>query len=143
MDTSRRSRDGPVSILMEAQAPFVHVKNHESLPSSVTLHEGISLLLSRWFALQMAVQNEWGGDDSFYKSQLLVSEIESWFSQPKNSVNLEDLESLLHERLLLSFNTEIEDGSIEEVAEELMTMHEESLHHGNLVRTTSRSQQLN
>lgn len=28
---------------------------------------------------------------------------------------VEDLENLLHENLLLSFNTEIEDGSIEEV----------------------------
>ena len=28
---------------------------------------------------------------------------------------VEDLENLLHESLLLSFNTEIEDGSLEEV----------------------------
>nr|XP_027120848.1 pre-rRNA-processing protein TSR2 homolog [Coffea arabica] len=91
-------------------------------------HEGISMLLSRWTALQMAVQNQWGGRDSFMKSQQLAYEINSWFSQPKVSLHIEDLESLLHERLLLSFNTEIEDGSIEEIAEQLMTMHEESLH---------------
>lgn len=30
-------------------------------------------------------------------------------------LSVEDLESLLHESLLLTFNTEIEDGSIEEV----------------------------
>lgn len=30
-------------------------------------------------------------------------------------LDVEDLETLLHERMLLSFNTEIEDGSIEEV----------------------------
>ncbi|KAL3507882.1 hypothetical protein ACH5RR_033264 [Cinchona calisaya] len=109
-------------------APLLHQKPTKSLSS---LHEGISMLFSRWTALQMAVQNEWGGHDSFKKSQLLISEIDSWFSQPKASLHLEDLENLLHERLLLSFNTEIEDGSIEEVAEQLMTMHEESLH-GNL-----------
>lgn len=63
-----------------AAAPFIHVKDeHESLPS---LHEGISMLLSGWTALQMAVQNEWGGRDSLKKSRQLVSEIDSWFTQP-------------------------------------------------------------
>nr|XP_027120849.1 pre-rRNA-processing protein TSR2-like [Coffea arabica] len=143
-----------------------HLKPDESPSPFSPFHEGISMLLSRWTALQMAVQNQWGGRDSFMKSQQLAYEINSWFSQPKvvrpetvwfnraigmmqcftrsndrkralllvncyiNTVSLhiEDLESLLHERLLLSFNTEIEDGSIEEIAEQLMTMHEESLH---------------
>jgi len=30
-------------------------------------------------------------------------------------ITVEEIENLLHESLLLSFNTEIEDGSIEEV----------------------------
>ncbi|CAL5421542.1 unnamed protein product [Camellia sinensis] len=42
-------------------------------------------------------------------------------------LHVEDLENLLHESLLLTFNTDIEDGSIEEVAEQLMIMHEEFL----------------
>lgn len=32
------------------------------------------------------------------------------------SLYIEELENLLHESMLLSFNTEIEDGSIEEVS---------------------------
>lgn len=35
--------------------------------------------------------------------------------QNAERVHLEDLENMLHESLLLTFNTEIEDGSIEEV----------------------------
>ncbi|CAK7327066.1 unnamed protein product [Dovyalis caffra] len=79
--------------------------------------EGIVLLLSRWNALQMAIQNEWGGHDSLQKFHQLVLDILSWFSQSKGTLYIEDLENLLHESLLLSFNTEIEDGSIEEVKE--------------------------
>ncbi|XP_061976920.1 pre-rRNA-processing protein TSR2 isoform X3 [Populus nigra] len=79
------------------------------------LREGIALLLSRWNGLQMAVQNEWGGHDSLQKSHQLVLDIFSWFSQSKGTLYTEDLENLLHESLLLSFNTEIEDGSIEEI----------------------------
>ncbi|CAI9767595.1 unnamed protein product [Fraxinus pennsylvanica] len=97
------------------------------------LQEKISKLLSQWTALQMAVQNEWGGCDSLEKSEQLASDVFSWLFQSKGELlQVEDLENLLHERLLLSFNTEIEDGSIEEVAEQLMIIREDHLH-GNLV----------
>ncbi|CAA2978467.1 Hypothetical predicted protein [Olea europaea subsp. europaea] len=90
--------------------------------------ERISKLLSQWTALQMAVQNEWGGCDSLEKSEQLAHEVLSWLFQSKELLQVEDLENLLHERLLLSFNTEIEDGSIEEVAEQLMIIREDHLH---------------
>ncbi|KAH7857971.1 hypothetical protein Vadar_018480 [Vaccinium darrowii] len=73
------------------------------------------MLLSRWNGLQMAIENEWGGHDSLKKSEQLAYDIVSWFSQFKEPPYVEDLENLLHESLLLSFNTDIEDGSIEEV----------------------------
>ncbi|EOY05705.1 hypothetical protein QUC31_016646 [Theobroma cacao] len=108
--------------------------NHSGVPftrqkpeAASHLQEEITLLLSRWHGLQMAVQNQWGGHDSFQKSQQLAADIFSWFSQSK-ALQIEDLENLLHESMLLSLNTEIEDGSIEEVAEQLMIMHEEYLH---------------
>ncbi|CAL5435517.1 unnamed protein product [Camellia sinensis] len=75
----------------------------------------------------MAIQNKWGGSDSLKKFDQLTSDILSWFSQSKEQLHIEDLENLLHESLLLTFNTDIEDGSIEEVAEQLMIMHEEFL----------------
>ncbi|GAB4851077.1 hypothetical protein Ancab_030375 [Ancistrocladus abbreviatus] len=92
------------------------------------LRQGFSLLLSQWNGLQMAVENEWGGRDSRQKYEQLLVDIISWFSQSKGPACVEELENLLHENMLLSFNTEIEDGSIEEVAEQLMIMHEEFLH---------------
>nr|XP_010932466.1 pre-rRNA-processing protein TSR2 [Elaeis guineensis] len=91
------------------------------------LREGISLVLSRWTALRMAVENEWGGRDSHRKSEELVSTVLSWFTQSKPPLYIDDLESILDENMVLSFNTEIEDGSIEEVAEQLMIMHEDCL----------------
>lgn len=90
--------------------------------------QGISRVLSKWSGLQMAIQNGWGGSDSQQKSQQLVFDIFSWFCQSKGSLSVEELENLLHESMLFSFNTDIEDGSIEEVAEQLMTMHEGCMH---------------
>ncbi|XP_061354630.1 uncharacterized protein LOC133299209 [Gastrolobium bilobum] len=95
--------------------------------SRILLQEDIILLLSRWYALQMAVQNKWGGTDSLQKFHQLAADIFSWFSKSNAPVPVEDLENMLHESMLLTFNTEIEDGSIEQVAEQLIAIHEEYL----------------
>ncbi|XP_054805062.1 pre-rRNA-processing protein TSR2 [Prosopis cineraria] len=92
------------------------------------LEEGVRLVLSGWDGLQLAVQNQWGGSDSVQKFHHLSSHLISSLSKSSAPVRLEDLESLLHESMLLTFNTDIEDGSIEEVAEQLVIIHEEYLH---------------
>ncbi|KAG6516886.1 pre-rRNA-processing protein TSR2 homolog [Zingiber officinale] len=97
-------------------------------PQSLSfLGEGISLMFSRWTALQMAVENGWGGQESRSKSEELVSTVLSWFSQSKGPLYIDDLENMLEENMEELFNTEVEDGSIEEVAEELVIMHEDFL----------------
>ncbi|KAL9356245.1 hypothetical protein Peur_049498 [Populus x canadensis] len=88
--------------------------------------EGICLILSKWSALQLAVENEWGGRGSGLLAEQLASDILSWFTQSKEPLFIDDLEGILDEAML-SLNTMIEDGSIEEVAEKLMIMHEECL----------------
>ncbi|XP_047310951.1 pre-rRNA-processing protein TSR2-like [Impatiens glandulifera] len=92
------------------------------------LEQGIGLLFSRWSALQMAVSDNWGGGDSIMKSQNLAAEVLSWFTHSKEAVlYIDDLEDILDESMISLFNTEIEDNSIEEIAEKLMVMHEECL----------------
>ncbi|XP_011032496.1 PREDICTED: pre-rRNA-processing protein TSR2 homolog [Populus euphratica] len=88
--------------------------------------EGICLILSKWSALQLAVENEWGGRGSGLLAEQLASDILSWFTQSKEPLFIEDLKGILDEAML-SLNPMIEDGSIEGVAEKLMIMHEECL----------------
>ncbi|CAA6670090.1 unnamed protein product [Spirodela intermedia] len=108
-----------------AGGPSMHlVLSAESVPHFV---EGVSLVLSRWTALQMAVEDGWGGKDSRQKSQELEAGIVSWFIQSKEPLYIDDLERMLEESMVLSFNTEIDDGSVGEVAEQLMIIHEECL----------------
>ncbi|KAL4560625.1 hypothetical protein LXL04_032778 [Taraxacum kok-saghyz] len=90
------------------------------------LREGIDLLLGRWSALQMAVQNEWGGRDTRQKAQQLSVDIYQWLIRPSETLYVDDLENLLDD-FMLSLNTEIDDGSIEEIADNLMIVHEECL----------------
>ncbi|KAK4432566.1 hypothetical protein Salat_1018800 [Sesamum alatum] len=94
--------------------------------AAAQLQEGINLLLSRWAALRMAVENEWGGRDSLQKSQQLGHHLFHLLTQSKEQVYIDDLEDILDE-FMLSLNTEIGDGSIEEIAEKMMVMREECL----------------
>ncbi|OAY78946.1 pre-rRNA-processing protein TSR2 homolog [Ananas comosus] len=94
---------------------------------AAVLGEGVSLVLSRWTALQMAVENGWGGRDSRRKADDLAASILSWFAQSKDPHYIDELENMIDECMVISFNAEIEDGSVEEVAEQLMIMHEDCL----------------
>ncbi|GAU26273.1 hypothetical protein TSUD_224640 [Trifolium subterraneum] len=71
--------------------------------------EGIGLVLSRWSALRTAVENEWGGRNSHIKAQQFAADIFSWFTQSKDPLYIDDLETLLDEGAL-AFNLQIEDG---------------------------------
>ncbi|KAL8149111.1 hypothetical protein AgCh_006205 [Apium graveolens] len=82
--------------------------------ASVKLQEGINLLLSRWSSLQVAVENEFGGRDSRKRSQQLPIDIFSWFTQSKGPIYIDELEDMLDD-FMLSLNTELDDGSIEEL----------------------------
>lgn len=94
--------------------------------AAAQLQEGIGLVLSRWTALQMAIENEWGGRGTRDKSNQLNLDIFSAFTQSKEKVYMDDIEEILDE-FMISLNTEVNDGSLEEVAEKLMYMHEECL----------------
>ncbi|OWM70284.1 hypothetical protein CDL15_Pgr026134 [Punica granatum] len=93
----------------------------EALPM---LREGINMALSRWSALQMAVENEWGGRNSRDIANKLCDDVFVWFTHSKEPLYIDDLEEKLDQGLL-SLNTEADDGSIGEVAEKLMILHEE------------------
>ncbi|KAJ0855603.1 putative pre-rRNA-processing protein TSR2 [Helianthus annuus] len=74
----------------------------------------------------MAIQNEWGGRDTRQRAQQLTLDIYQWLIRPSEGLYVDELEDLLDD-FMLSLNTEIDDGSIEEIAENLMIMHEECL----------------
>uniref|UniRef100_A0ACD5WA84 Uncharacterized protein n=1 Tax=Avena sativa TaxID=4498 RepID=A0ACD5WA84_AVESA len=95
--------------------------------ASAAFQEGIGLVFGRWTALQMAVENEWGGRDSRAKANQFAASIFSWFVNSKGPFYYEDLEDMMFDSMSESFHTDCEDGSVGEIAEHLLTMHEECL----------------
>ena len=41
--------------------------------------EGVRLVLGRWTALALAVENEWGGPASAQKAEQLLADVLQWF----------------------------------------------------------------
>ncbi|KAK1645432.1 hypothetical protein QYE76_063237 [Lolium multiflorum] len=93
--------------------------------AAAALQEGIGLVFGRWTALQMAVENEWGGRDSRAKADQLAASIFSWFANSNGPFYYDDLEPMMFDSISESLNADFEDGSVGEVAEQLLIMHEE------------------
>jgi hypothetical protein len=48
---------------------------------AAAMAECVGLLFGKWTALQLAVQNQWGGHDSQAKADRLASSVLSWFTR--------------------------------------------------------------
>ncbi|KAK9830416.1 hypothetical protein WJX72_011646 [[Myrmecia] bisecta] len=101
----------------------LHTVPPEARPA---FEEGVSLVLERWTALCLAIDQEWGGANSKQKAQQLYADILNWFYSNKEHY-ADDLEVDLEEILLSDFNCETEDGSPLEVAKQLVQFHRECL----------------
>jgi len=75
----------------------------------------------------MAVENQWGGRDSRAKADQFGESIHSWFCRSRGPHYFEDLVDMMYDTISDSFNADFEDNSVEEVAEQLLIIHEECL----------------
>ncbi|KQJ86517.1 hypothetical protein BRADI_4g06047v3 [Brachypodium distachyon] len=86
-----------------------------SAQDAAALQEGIGLVFGLWTALQMAVENQWGGRDSRAKADQFAASILSWFSNSKGPFYFDDLENMMHDTISESFSADFEDDSVEEI----------------------------
>jgi len=85
-----------------------------SAEASAALGEGIGLVFGRWTALQMAVENQWGGRDSRAKADNFAASVLSWLCNSKGPHYFEDLADMMDAEISELFNADFQDNSIEE-----------------------------
>lgn len=90
--------------------------------------QGAQLVFSRWTALQMAVQYEWGGPDSQEKYEWLFDETIDLFSKRGTKIDLDDLLDLFDGVLDAEFQVIADDGSAEEVSNTLLALFHECIY---------------
>jgi len=93
-------------------------------PSSTSLSfaKGVIARLALWQALQIAVQNGWGGPDSAQKRTWIASVIVDTFEEQPTPPDAEYIEEMLLQIMDDEFETIIEDGSAESVARDITNL---------------------
>ncbi|XP_050997973.1 pre-rRNA-processing protein TSR2 homolog [Acomys russatus] len=82
---------------------------------------GVRAALEAWPALQIAVENGFGGVHSQEKAEWLGGAVEDYFIANAD-LELEEVEDFLGELMTNEFDTVVEDGSLPQVSQQLRTM---------------------
>jgi len=115
-----------------------------SSPSSTSLSfaKGVVARLALWPALQIAVQNGWGGPDSAQKRMWIASVIVDTFEEQPTPPDAEYIEEMLLQIMDDEFETIVEDGSSESVAKDITNLWKD-IHLGDLTGLHRLEQQAN
>ncbi|KAJ2829516.1 rRNA accumulation- protein [Coemansia erecta] len=103
----------------------------EMHPNQAAFVEGVDHILSKWTALELAVQHEWGGRNTQEKRDNLVDEIADYFdglARKGQAPETTDLEELLLDILDEDFSITLEDASEKEVARIICQLFSECRH---------------
>ncbi|XP_003420417.2 pre-rRNA-processing protein TSR2 homolog [Loxodonta africana] len=82
---------------------------------------GVRAALEAWPALQIAVENGFGGVHSQEKAEWLGDAVQEYFSRNAD-LELDEVEDFLGELMTNEFDTVVEDGSLPQVSQQLQTM---------------------
>eukprot|EP01026_Neomeris_dumetosa_P066187 TRINITY_DN6393_c1_g1_i6.p1 TRINITY_DN6393_c1_g1~~TRINITY_DN6393_c1_g1_i6.p1 ORF type:complete len:187 (-),score=39.18 TRINITY_DN6393_c1_g1_i6:77-637(-) len=93
-------------------------------PQQNQFEEGIKLILDRWYVLNLAIEMQWGSGEPSIKKGVLYENILQLFQTRKDLDEL-DLEDFFDEFFQIEFEVQAEDGSLSEVARDLINLHEQ------------------
>lgn len=89
-------------------------------PQLVLFARGVIAVLNAWPVLRLAVQESWGGPQSAEKRTWIASTIVDAFES--DPLDEEGVEDLILDAMAEEFETEIEDGSSQLVAKDILNL---------------------
>ncbi|KAK7053741.1 Pre-rRNA-processing protein TSR2-domain-containing protein [Favolaschia claudopus] len=95
-------------------------------PSSVLFARGVIARLATWDTLRLAVQEGWGGSGASQKRTWLASVIVDAFEETVPTPDDQYVEEILVQVLADEFDTDLEDGSAEAVAVDVVRLWEDT-----------------
>ncbi|KAJ6615471.1 Pre-rRNA-processing protein TSR2-domain-containing protein [Mycena sp. CBHHK59/15] len=95
-------------------------------PSSVLFARGVIARLAAWDTLRLAVQEGWGGPGAAQKRTWLASVIVDAFEETVPTPDDQYVEEILVQVLADEFDTDLEDGSAEPVALDIVRLWDEA-----------------
>ncbi|KAG8932247.1 hypothetical protein FRC01_014888 [Tulasnella sp. 417] len=95
-------------------------------PALILFARGVIALLTSWPVLRIAIDQAWGGPESLEKRTFLASEIVDAFEEAQKrsqtAPDFDDVEVLILQAMAEEFNCEIEDGSSEGLARDIVSL---------------------
>lgn len=88
--------------------------------------EGLDKIFSRWTALGLAIENEWGGFNTLQKSLQLKMLITLSFDKKGSKVEQEDLEDLLLDFMNDELGVMLEDSSEIQISQQILILYREA-----------------
>ncbi|KAJ6483824.1 Pre-rRNA-processing protein TSR2-domain-containing protein [Mycena vitilis] len=95
-------------------------------PSSVLFARGVLARLATWDTLRLAVQEGWGGPGALQKQTWLASVIVDAFEETVPTPDDQYVEEILLQVLADEFDTNLEDGSAEVIALDMVRLWDET-----------------
>ncbi|KAJ7732185.1 Pre-rRNA-processing protein TSR2-domain-containing protein [Mycena metata] len=95
-------------------------------PSSVLFARGVIARLATWDTLHLAIQEGWGGPGALQKRTWLASVIVDAFEETVPTPDDQYVEEILLQVLADEFDTDLEDGSAESVALDMVRLWDET-----------------
>jgi hypothetical protein len=108
IDVARLQEQARAAAAADAAARAVRNESWEKYKA------GLGAVLHMWSALQLAIENKWGGDGTHTKVELFKDELVDVFARSKN-VDKYEMDAFLVGYMFDHFNSEIEDNSGGEV----------------------------
>ncbi|KAK3820420.1 MAG: Pre-rRNA-processing protein TSR2-domain-containing protein [Benniella sp.] len=97
-------------------------------PNQVAFKKGVEYLFHSWTALKLAVDGEWGGQDSVEKRDWFIETVVDYFGQHGKSIDTFDLEDILVQIMNDEFSVLLEDHSEQHIAKILEQLYLECTH---------------
>ncbi|KAI7855861.1 Pre-rRNA-processing protein TSR2-domain-containing protein [Circinella umbellata] len=96
-------------------------------PNRIAFEEGVSYIFKSWTALNLAVEQDWGGVESAEKRDWMISVIVDYFSSNGKKLDVEDIETILDQIMTDEFQTILEDDSSYLVAKHIVELYHQCI----------------
>ncbi|KAI9316599.1 Pre-rRNA-processing protein TSR2-domain-containing protein [Dichotomocladium elegans] len=92
-------------------------------PNKVAFQEGANYIFKSWTALNLAVEQDWGGVDSAEKRDWMIDVVVDYFDKHGKKLDVDDIEDILSQIMVDEFQTILEDDSAHLVAKHLVELY--------------------
>ncbi|KAI9265230.1 Pre-rRNA-processing protein TSR2-domain-containing protein [Phascolomyces articulosus] len=96
-------------------------------PNKIAFEEGVNYIFKSWTALNLAVEQDWGGVDSAEKRDWMMQVIVDYFGSNGKKLDIEDIETILEQIMTDEFQILLEDDSAYLVAKHLVEVYHQCI----------------